>query len=160
MITEQKILDIASPLIEEKGMFVAEIEIQPTNKIVLYLDGFNGVTIKDCVDVSRSIESTLDRDTEDFELLVSSAGIDMPLRHIKQYEKNIGQEVDVLSNDGLKYVGEITSVTSENFEITFEERVKIEGKKKKKQNVIKKLVFTYNEIKSVKVIPSFGKNKK
>ena len=81
MITEQRILDIASPLIEEKGMFVAEIEIQPTNKIVLYLDGFNGVTIKDCVDVSRSIESTLDRDTEDFELLVSSAGIDMPLRH-------------------------------------------------------------------------------
>ena len=154
MITEQKILGIVAPLLEEKEMFVAELELKPTNKIFLYVDSLKGVKISDCVDVSRLIESTLDRETEDFELSVSSAGLDLPLRHIKQYEKNKGQQVEVIATNGLKFKGELTGYTEEHFVITFEEKIKVEGKKKK-QTVTKSETFTYGAVKSVKVIPVF-----
>ncbi|HAN77158.1 MAG TPA: ribosome assembly cofactor RimP [Bacteroidales bacterium] len=157
MITTEKILTLIESELEKQQVFVVEIEVKPDNHIMLYLDSMTGVTIDQIVFFSREINDNLDREIEDYELYVSSAGLDMPLRHIKQYIKNTGRKVEVLRADGTKLKATLTKAENDFFEIQFEQTVKVEGKKRK-QTVITTQQLTYNEVKSVKVIPDFGKN--
>jgi len=118
-------------LIEEKigagPLFLVDLNIATGNKIRIELDGDHGISIDDCVDISRHIEHSLDRDAEDFELQVSSAGLDKPLRNHRQYVKNIGREVSLRTQDGMDRIGVIESV-SETEGVT----LKLPASKKKK----------------------------
>src|SRR5690554_5054700 len=99
MLNKENIEKLALERINEldKGLFIVDISISPKNVIQVELDCEDGnVAILDCVSVSRNIEHNLDREEQDFELSVSSAGLDRPFRVLKQYYKNIGQEVKVL----------------------------------------------------------------
>ena len=82
MITKEKILDIIQQKIEEDNYFIVEVDIKPGGRIVVLIDGDEGVSIDYCISISRLIEQSLDRDTEDFELEVSSPGLGQPLKEI------------------------------------------------------------------------------
>lgn len=137
------------------GLFVVDISISASNVIHLELDKSDGnVSINDCMSVSRNIEHNLDRESEDFELHVSSAGLDKPFRVLAQYIKNIGREVKLVTNDGKKHEGLLTAATAEEVTLEKSRMEKIEGKKKK-ELIVEQLVFPMTQIKETKIVISF-----
>ena len=89
MINKSEIEQIVIAQLDEATQFLVDITVSTSNKINVYIDGFEGVSIDDCIRVSRAIEGNYDRDVEDFELEVSTAGLDLPFKVIQQYEKNL-----------------------------------------------------------------------
>lgn len=80
---------------EKPSLFLIDLSINDSNKIIVTLDGDNGVTLQDCIDISRAIEHNLDREAQDFSLEVASAGVSSPLKIARQYKKNIGRTLKV-----------------------------------------------------------------
>ncbi|PLX22251.1 MAG: ribosome assembly cofactor RimP [Marinilabiliales bacterium] len=153
-LAKEKIEDIISDIIKEKEAFVVEINVSPSNNINIQIDSVKGFTIDDCVEVSRLIEASLDREEEDYELQVSSAGLSEPFRVIEQYRKNLGNEIETITKKGIKIKGVLSKVTENDFEIEEAKMVKVDGKKKK-QNVIEKHQLVYDQVKSTKIIIKF-----
>jgi ribosome maturation factor RimP len=113
------------------------------------IDSDTSVSIDDCVALSRHIESFLDRDVEDYELEVGSAGISQAFRVLRQYKKAIGQEVEVLLKTGKKQTGILKAADEEQITLTIEKQVKPEGAKRK-MTVPEDWTATYSEIKYTK----------
>lgn len=160
MITEGIVKKLVEARIEGTELFIVDISVAPGNKINVLIDGMNGVGINDCVDVSRGVEHNLDREEEDFELEVSSAGLDTPFSVLQQYLKNIGREVKVYTCDGRKHEGVLTEANEEYIVITYDEKVRLEGRKKKELVTrVEKYYFEHEDeevkIKNTKVIISF-----
>jgi ribosome maturation factor RimP len=154
MIEKKRIEEIIESHLDHEKHFVAEISVSTSNRIMVFIDGVNGVSIDDCVSVSRAIEHQLDRDTEDFELEVSSAGLDQPLKVPRQFTKNLERNVVVTLSDGSKITGKLTEAGEKGFTIETRIPETVEGKKKK-QLVIKQVGFQYDEVRSVKLEISF-----
>ena len=149
MIEKELIKDITEKYLEGTTMFLVDVVVKPGNAIVVEVDSDEGVSIDDCIALSRNIESHLDRDAEDFELEVGSAGITSPLKIPRQYKKNIGNEVEVLSKDGRKLFGILKEANEASFTLTITKKVKPEGAKRK-IDVEEDLVFAYDEVKYTK----------
>ncbi len=157
MIDRKEIEGLVEERIQElnNGLYVVEMTISSTNVIRIEIDKINGgVTVSDCVSVSRNVEHNLDREKADFELHVSSAGLDKPFRHINQYIKNVGRTINVVTKDGRTIEGEIVKVADEKIILSAEEMQLLEGKKKKeKVEVIYEIMLT--EIKEANIVISF-----
>ena len=109
MIEKSTVNQIVEEWLEGKSYFLADLVITPDSRIVVEIDHAQGVWIEDCVELSRFIESKLDREQEDFELEVGSAGIGQPFKVFRQYEIHLGHEVEVLTKEGkMKAVVSIT----------------------------------------------------
>lgn len=106
------------------------------------------------LDLAQIIEEHLDRDIEDYELEVGSAGITSPFKVLKQYKKNIGNEVEVLTKSGLKLNGILKEADEDKFTVTITKKVKTETSKRKVE-VSEDLVFGYDEIKYTKYLIRF-----
>ena len=154
MITESTVNEIILEKLNADGCFLVDITIGGDNSIFITIDSKSGISIDYCVELTRYIEERLDRDVEDYSLEVSSAGIGTVLRVIGQYEKNIGNEVEVTLPNGSWQKGILISVDSDVFEIECVEKEKVEGSKKKVE-VVKRYRYAYNEVKQVKDIISF-----
>jgi len=154
MIEKETIKNIIEDIVNEKNAFVVDIKVSSSNKINIEIDSLTGFSISDCVEVSRLVEGKLDREEEDYELEVASAGLSEPFKVVQQYQKNLGEEVEVLTVDGIKIKGVLSNVSNNGFEIEEEKMVKVEGKKKK-QSVIEKHQFDFNQVKSTKIIIKF-----
>ena len=131
-----------------------DVTVQPGNTIVVEIDNREGVDIDRCVELSRFIESKLDRDTEDFELEVGSAGLTSPFKVLGQYRKNIGNEVEVLTKGGVKLSGVLKDAGEERFTVTITKKVKPENAKRKIE-VEEDLTFAYDEVKYTKYLIRF-----
>jgi ribosome maturation factor RimP len=107
MISTKQINSLIEAGLKDTDIFHVETEVRKGNYIRVYIDSPGGVTIEECAKVSRIIESGLDRTIEDFELEVSSPGLNEPFRVLPQYLKNIGREVEVIRNDGIKFAGKL-----------------------------------------------------
>jgi len=129
------------------------IVISTDNNIKVFIDGDNGVTIKQCVELSRHIENNLDRDKDDFELSVSSAGADHPFLILRQYINNIDQKIRVITLDGKKITGILKSANNEAVDLL--EEVKSKNKKIKKAVFGEIITIPMNEIKEAKRVITF-----
>lgn len=154
MIEKQLISDIVEKQIASTDLFLVELNVSANNVINIMVDSMQGVAIETCIKLSKAIEQHLDRDQEDFELQVSSAGIGHPFKVIQQYHKNIGRQVEVLTTEGKKFIGKLLSVNENGIEVEVEEKVKIEGAKRK-QLVTNNYSFLLDQIKSTKDIITF-----
>ncbi|MCU4156350.1 ribosome assembly cofactor RimP [Carboxylicivirga sp. A043] len=154
MIKESLIQGIIDKKLQEDEMFLVELEVKPGNKILVIVDHDNGVPISYCIELSKVIEAGLNRDEEDFELEVASAGIGQPFKVKRQYQKNIGREIEVLTLEGKKFNGKLTEVADDTFSVEIEEKVKVEGKKRKELQV-RTVNCKFDEVKQVKDIISF-----
>ena len=148
MINKEDIIKVSKEKIEEIGGFFVDIKINLANSISLYFDRIDGVSIDHCLQITRHIEQHFDRDIEDYDLTVCSAGLDKPFKVPKQYIKYIGHEVGVLLKTGIKYNGVILSL-NDNI-------LKLETLKKKKVNKKRKiykeeLLINLLEIKETKL---------
>ena len=131
MIKKAHIEEVIQPIINEKGGFLVSLNIDKQNRIIAKIDSIEGFSIADCVDISKAIEGSLDRDEEDFELEVSTPGLNAEFKVWEQYKKNEGRKVEILQNNGDKFKGILKTVTPESFTVETEKRVKTDGKKKK-----------------------------
>ena len=116
MIEKQRVIDIAKQWLEGKeSYFLVDVQVTPDNRITVEIDQAEGVWIDDCVELSRFIESFLDRNVEDYELEVGSAGIGQPFKVLQQYINHIGHEVEVLPKTGTKLKGILVSADKKGF---------------------------------------------
>lgn len=147
MIDVTRVREIAETQMEGTDLFVVEVRVSPANEIVVTVDSDTQVGIDRCVELSRSIEGALDREQEDFELTVMSAGIGQPLKMLRQYRKLIGRPVEVILKDGGKIVGNLTDASETSIAVEYEERVAVDGKKRK-QLVTTRRELSLDEVKS------------
>ena len=154
MISKQKIEELVSQWLQGKDYFLVDIAISSDNKIVVEIDHADGVWIDDCVELSRFIEERLDRDEEDFELEVGSAGLGQPFKVEQQYQNHIGKEVEVLQADGKKVKGLLKAVDGRQFTVSVKEKVKVEGKKRPELQDVNHQ-YDMDEVKYTKYLISF-----
>lgn len=154
MIDRQQVISVAEKWLNTKeGYFLVDVDVTPDNRIVVEIDQAEGVWIDDCVDLSRFIESALDRDVEDYELEVGSAGIGQPFKVLQQYINHIGQEVEVLPKSGAKLKGILVQADENGFAVKVSQKQKVEGSKRPK-TVEVEMPFGYDEVKYVKYVIS------
>lgn len=154
MIDKNVVENIVSEWLNGKDYFLTDLTITPDNRIVVEIDHKDGVWIDDCVELSRFIEDHLDRDEQDFELEVGSAGIGQPFKVLRQYENHIGDTVEVAPKSGRKYVGTLTEANAEGFTIEVEQKVKHEGEKRPRTEIVS-MTFRYDDVRSVKYVIQF-----
>ena len=115
----QEIVD--EVLNERPSLFLISLNVSPDNKIHIVLDGDEGITLKDCIDISRAVEGRLDRDQVDFSLEVTSAGATAPLSNPRQYRKNIGRKLSISTPES-QYEGQLTAADSDTITLEWKSR--------------------------------------
>lgn len=132
MIDKELLTKTVEAAIDGTDNFLVDVKVSRDNNITVEIDNPEGVDIATCAEITRKIEAVFDRDEEDYELEVGSAGLTSPFKVKGQYEKNIGNEIDVLTRDGKKFHGCLTAVSEDGSEFTVEveEKVKEPGKKR------------------------------
>jgi ribosome maturation factor RimP len=125
MITNTLIKQLYEQWQKDAHIFLVDVSVKPGNKITILIDRVDGLQITDCVELSRFIEGSLDREKEDFELSVSSPGADAPFKVNRQYEKNIGRKVKVTTKDNETITGILTAISDSAIEISPEKKSKL-----------------------------------
>jgi ribosome maturation factor RimP len=128
--------------------------VSQRNVINVFVDSYDGLTIEQCISISRHVEHSFDREEEDFELQVSSPGLSEKFKVKEQYYKYIGREIEVVTVSDVEFEGVIQSATDEEIILETSARELVEGQKKK-QLVVKQHHLKYDEIKSAKAVISF-----
>lgn len=139
----------------DTSFFLVDLTISRDNDInVEFESESEDIDIDDCVSLSKHIEANFDREVEDYSLEVGSAGLGQPFKVLKQFDINIGNEVEVISKDGKKQKGILVSSNSESFGLEVLMKVRIEGSKRPvEMNVLK--MYRHDEVKSVKYVVHF-----
>jgi len=154
MIAKEQIKELIQDKLTENNCFLVEIEIGEGNLISIEIDSYEGVSVTDCIEISKVIDNNLDREIEDFEMNVSSAGLDKPLRVLDQYKKNIGRDVKVVPVEGTIVKGALTEVNDDGIIVEHSFKERIEGRKKK-ETIVKQEKIKFNNIKETTIIISF-----
>lgn len=151
MITKEKVQLLVEEVLSDE-LFIVDITVGSGNSISVLVDSDTGISIGKCAEISRHIEHSLDRETEDFSLDVSSPGLSSPFKVLRQYLKNVGREVEVVTANGDKKKGTLISANPEGIELeeVVKERV---GKGNVEKN--KLLAYSFEQIKTVKIVISF-----
>lgn len=146
MIQKETIREITETYLADKKYELIDLKVSAQNEIVIEIDAFDGVDVDFCAELNRYIQSQLDREQEDYELEVGSVSLTAPFKTKMQYEKNVGNDVEVLASDGKKYRGQLVEIGDETFSIDTEIMEIVEGKKRK-HKTIKTLTFKYTDVK-------------
>ena len=154
MIEKKLIVDFTEQYLEGSPNYLTDVSVSADNTITVEIDNDHGVDINDCVALSRYLESKFDRDAEDFELTVTSAGLSSPFKILRQYKKYEGKEVEVLSKNGQKITGRLKSSDDNGFTVSVTKKVKPEGAKRKIE-VEEDIRFAFDEVKHTKYLIRF-----
>jgi len=141
MITKEQITGLVNRQMEGTPLFLVDVQVSAGNAIRVLVDSHEGVTIDECVAISRSLNGQLDRDKEDYSLEVSSPGAETPFRVKQQYEKNTGRKVEVTLVDGTRQEGTLKRVSDLSIMLNVEGR---------------ELEIGFGEIKRTKAIITFN----
>jgi len=148
VITKDNIRQLVTEQINGTGIFLVDVRLSSTGRITVLIDRPEGLKIEDCVMLSKHISNQLGEELGDFELNVSSPGLDMPLLVTEQFIKNEGKLVDVVTNEGDRIKGVLMNVTKGGFDLKTETKVK-------KETVTEVRSFNFEDVKTVKVIITF-----
>lgn len=141
MIDVEHITGLITKHIQGSGIFLVDVVVKPGNVIRVHVDTADGISIEECVKISRFLNESLDRDVEDYSLEVSSPGLGAQFKVRQQYEKHLDREVEVLFADGMKEKGVLVSVTDNGIVL------RISGDDRE---------IDFNEIKTTKAIIAFN----
>jgi ribosome maturation factor RimP len=153
MIDRETIAGLVAEHISGTGLFVVDIGVSAENNIKILVDSERGVSLGECISLSKAIEGSLDREKHDFNLEVSSPGLSEPLRVMPQYVKNIGRDVEVITSEGQKHTGKLARLTEKG--LILEEKVKLRGEKKRPEIKAVEKEFDFSLIQSTRVVISF-----
>ena len=154
MINKEVVTTFVEEWLQGNDYFLVDIIFGADDRIVIEIDHADGVWIEDCAELSRFLQEKLGDELGDYELEVGSAGLGQPFKVAQQYKNHIGDEVEVLQQDGVKQKGVLKAFENRNFTITVQEKQTVEGKKRP---VIVDTDKTYSmdEVKSVKYLLAF-----
>lgn len=130
MIDKKELQAFVEKQLEGSDYFLTDLKVTPANEITVEIDSMVPGDLEECIKLTRAIEGAFDRDVEDYDLEVGTAGLTSPLKVKRQYEKYVGQDLEVLTNDGKKLHGLLRSVSDEGIVLNIEQKVKKEGVKK------------------------------
>ncbi len=153
---QAKVAELLNEVLEEnKSLFLIDLSISQDHKIKVVLDGDLGITVEDCIAVSRAVENNLDREEVDFSLEVMSAGVSEGLKIPRQFHKNIGRTIKVKTSDDLTFEGELTKANDTGITLVWKAR---EPKPigKRKVTVQKKAELSFEHIIEAKVVVKFN----
>ncbi|HCY43593.1 MAG TPA: ribosome assembly cofactor RimP [Prolixibacteraceae bacterium] len=153
MIDKAKIAELVNEKLTD-DQFLVDVTISAGNVIHIMVDSDNGISINQIVEISKHVDGNLDREVEDFELSVFSAGLTEPFKLVRQYKKNEGKEIEVLLLNGQKLSGLLIGVDEQAIDLEVTTKEKPEGSKKK-ELVTKVHHLEYSEIKEAKKILKF-----
>jgi ribosome maturation factor RimP len=154
MTFKDKVNDLLTEvLLDKPTVFLIDLTITDSFKIIVNIDGDNGVALQDCIDVSRAIENNLDREEQDFSLEVASVGVGSPLKMVRQYKKNVGRTL-IVKLETQTIEAELVEANDNFIILSWEAR---EPKKigKGKETVQKRQEIPYTEIKEAIVTVTF-----
>jgi ribosome maturation factor RimP len=151
MITTHDIQPIVDRFIAGTDFFLVSLKAGADNVVEVVIDSPQGVNLDQCVELSNAINAAFDRDVEDFELTVSSAGLEQPFRVLPQYLKYLGKEVEVVLKAGKKLAATLTEATPDTITVQYEMLQKV-AEKKRKQPITVTATYLLTEIKSTKPI--------
>ncbi|MDD2961092.1 MAG: ribosome assembly cofactor RimP [Muribaculaceae bacterium] len=154
MIDKKALTDVIKDALSGTDMFLVDLEVNKSNEITVEIDSLTSVDIESCVNLNRAIESKFDREVEDYQLEVGSAGLTSPFKVKAQYDKNIGNEVEVLTNDGRKLKGILKLAEETEFVIAVSTKEKPAGSKRPIL-VEKEETMRYDETKYTKYLIQF-----
>lgn len=144
-----KIREQAEAALEGTDRFVVDVKCSPANEIEIVIDADGVVDLDACVELSRAVEAAFDREVEDFELSVYSAGVGQPLKLLRQYYKLVGGTIELLLESGVKILATLKEVSPEALTISYTERRAVEGKKRKVEVEVVES-YTFDQVKWVK----------
>jgi ribosome maturation factor RimP len=154
MINKEVVTTFVEEWLQGNDYFLVDIIFGADDRIVIEIDHADGVWIEDCAELSRFLQEKLGDELGDYELEVGSAGLGQPFKVAQQYKNHIGDEVEVLKQDGLKLKGILKSVDGQQFTITVQEKQTLEGKKRPVMVDVDK-TYSMDEVKSVKYLLAF-----
>lgn len=155
MLKESTIKTLINAGLEERNdLFLIDLKVSSDSKISVVIDGDKGVTVEDCIFISRAIEHNLDREEEDFSLEVTSAGATSPLTEMRQFKKNVGRILLVKSKEHGKIEANLTSADDQFITLEWEAR-EPKSVGKGKITVDKQAKILYDDILEAKVIIKF-----
>ena len=152
-ILKEKVEQLIAEGVEGTDIFLVKLTVSSSNDINVLLDSDSSLTLSDCRSISRAIESSLDRDDEDFSLTVSSAGVGEPLV-LRQYKKNVGRKVRVTLIDGEIIEAKMVAADVKGVELEWKSREK-KPTGKGKITVVNKRLLDYQSIKQTIVLITF-----
>ena len=155
MVKKEDIEKLINEAVEGSDIFLVEVTVRQGNLIRVFVDEPLGISLDECVRISRAIESGLDREEEDFDLQVSSPGLENPLLVLPQYLKNIGRELKIETVEKERLTGELLGADKDGISINAQVKVKTPGSKKK-QIEFQEKSLKFEEIKSAKVNLQFN----
>lgn len=130
MIDKKELEAFVEEQLKDTEYFLTDLKVSPSNEITVEIDSMTPGDIEECVRLTRAIEEAFDRDVEDYELEVGTAGLTSPLKVKRQYDKYVGQDLEVLTTDGRKLHGMLRSTDDNGIVLITEQKVKKEGQKK------------------------------
>ncbi len=154
MLDKKEIISLVEKAVEGTDAFIVSVSVSVANDIVVELDSPTGIDLDFCAEVTRAINDALDRDVEDYSLEVGSASLTAPFKVRGQYEKHLGDDVELLTRDGRKLRGVLTAVGDDDFTVEITRKVKEEGKKRPVM-VAQPETFAYDQVKEVRYALSF-----
>ncbi len=154
MIDKKKVEGIVEEWLAGKEYFLTDLSISDEDNIVVEIDHKEGVWIDDCVELSKFIEERLDRNDEDYELEVGSAGIGQPFKVHRQYENHVGEAVEVRTTGREKLKGTLKAVDDAGITLTVKVKFKPEGAKRAKM-VDEDRSITFEEIETCQAVIDF-----
>ncbi len=149
---KEKIIEKLKTYFTGSDYFLVDVKIATGDRITVYIDGKQNVSIDKCVEVSRMLENYLEDERlvrEDYSLEVSSPGMGQPFRVYEQYEKSLNRSLDVLRKDGIRDEGMVTQVSPEGI------RIRVDNRKKGKVIESNDVDLTFEEIKTAKQLITF-----
>ena len=152
---KSEIIDALESEIVARGLYIIDVTVSKDNDVEVTIESEEGkVELEDCVEISRFFETKFDRETEDYSLTVTSAGLDQPFKVLKQYIKSIGKKVEVQLKGGKKMVAVLEAADEESITLKYSQKEAVEGKKKKEivEHVDR---FTMDQVNSVRPHLSF-----
>ena len=151
-----EIIDAIDSEIVARGLYIIEVTVSKDNDVEVTIESEDGkVELEDCVAISRFFETKFDRETEDYALTVTSAGLDQPFKVLKQYVKAVGKKVEVQLKGGKKMVAVLEAADEESITLKYSQKEAVEGKKKKEivEHVDR---FTMDQVNSVRPFVEFN----
>lgn len=130
MIDKNELQAFIEGQLNDTEYFLTDLKITPSNEITVEIDSLTPGDIEECVRLTHAIEDAFDRDVEDYELEVGTAGLTSPLKVRRQYDKYVGRDLEILTSDGRKLHGLLQSVSDDGIVLSMEQKVKKEGVKK------------------------------
>ena len=152
-ILKEKVEQLITEGVEGTDIFLVKLTVSSSNDINVVLDSDSGLTLSDCRSISRVIETSLDRDNEDFSLTVSSSGVGEPLV-LRQYMKNVGRKVRVTLIDGEIIEAKMVAADDKGIELEWKSREK-KPTGKGKITVVNNKLLNYQSIKQTIVLITF-----